>query len=248
MKVREGRSLRPLDRLLKWAWGRLREGICREQVSESDPPPKGDVRVPGHIVPASETDRDRGLERTQVEQDAGDRAGGLAVHPLPRRAPLFDEERGRREVRTMMGPLERHLVAESPPRMAKSAEGGGHPSRCRRDEGPRLAAKLREARISDRVHREARTTALGPVFGQVHDEVDPLVEGGFEIAVEVVAVQVEFGDRDENHVPQAPRRPTAERFIPRRRARAPEPLLLEDPRLLPPRAREEPQPGRDSIE
>src|SRR5207244_11973657 len=129
-------------------------------------------------------------EGARVGHEAGDRAGGRAVPPLPRRAPLFDEERRRREVRTMMGRLERHLVAESPPRMAKSAEGGRHPSRCRRDEGLRLAAKLRGARISDRVHREARTTALAQGCGQVHAEVAPPVEGGCESASACVAAKL----------------------------------------------------------
>src|SRR5207302_322385 len=91
-----------------------------------------------------------------------------------------------------------------------------------------------------RVHREARTTAFGPVFGQVYDEVGPLVERGFEIAVKVVAVQMEFGNRDEDHVPLAPRRPTAERFIPGPRGEALKLLPLVDAGLVSLRGHEEP--------
>ena len=84
------------------------------------------------------------------------------------------------------------------------------------------------------------------MFGQVHDEVDPLVEGGSEIAVEVVTAQVELGNRDEDHVPQAPRCPTTERFIPRPRGEAEELLLLVDTGLVSLRGHEEPHAVREA--
>src|SRR5205814_6460492 len=71
------------------------------------------------------------------------------------------------------------------------------------------------------------------------------VDGAFEIAVEVVALQVGVGHRDENHVSQARRRATAERFSPRARAEAEELLLLVDAGLVSLRGHEEPHAVRE---
>src|SRR5207302_11480503 len=98
----------------------------------------------------------------------------------------------------------------------------------------------------DRVHREARTTPLGPVVRHGLDEVEPLAEGASEIAVEVVAAQVELGNRDEDHVPQAPRCPTTERLIPRPRGEAEELLLLVDTGLVSLRGDGEREAGREA--
>src|SRR5256886_11670919 len=88
--------------------------------------------------------------------------------------------------------------------------------------------------------REARTTALGPMFRQVYNEVDLLFERGFEIAVQVVPVQVDLRNREEDHVSDSPRFPAAEWFLPRPRGEAEELLPLPKTRLASLRRSEEP--------
>src|SRR2546430_13171594 len=79
--------------------------------------------------------------------------------------------------------------------------------------------------------REARTTALGPMFRQVYNEVDLLVERRFEIAVQVVPVQVDLRNREEDHVSDSPRFPAAEWFLPRQWDEAEVLLSLQKTRL-----------------
>src|SRR5256886_9207259 len=92
--------------------------------------------------------------------------------------------------------------------------------------------------------REARTTALGPMFRQVYNEVDLLVERGFEIAVRGVPVQVALRNREEDHISDPPRSPAAEWSLPRPRGEGEELLPLPKPRLVSLRRNEEPHmPG-----
>src|SRR5947208_6171174 len=166
VQVGESRPFRPLDGLIEQVRGARGEGIGREEMSERDPPPKGEVRMPRHIVPAADADRDRRIDRLQAEQDPTDDPRGLAVPPLPLRAALLDVERRRGEIGTVVGCLEGHLVTEMPARLAEGPERRRHPTRGRRDEGLRLSAELRDARIPDWVDRQTGPSALGAVCPQ----------------------------------------------------------------------------------
>src|SRR5207245_2600673 len=81
----------------------------------------------------------------------------------------------------------------------------GHPLRRGRHKGLRLTAELCGSRVSDRMDREARPPALGAVFRQVHDEIRAVSERRLEVAIEVIPEEMEFRDRDEDHVPEPPR-------------------------------------------
>src|SRR5437773_1104430 len=155
VQVREGRPFRPLDGLIEQVRRARGEGIGREEMSERDPPPKGEVRMPRHVVPAADADCDRRIDRLQAEQDPTDDPRGLAVPPLALRAALLDVEGRRGEIGTVVGRLEGHLVTEVPARLAEGPERRRHPTRGRRYEGPRLSAELRGARIPDWVDRQA---------------------------------------------------------------------------------------------
>src|SRR5207237_9666742 len=102
--------------------------------------------------------------RRRAERDPPLALRGLAVPPLPLRAALLDVERRRGEIGTVVGCLESHLVTEMPARLAEGPERRRHPTRGRRDEGPRLSAELRGAWIPDWVDRQAGPSALRAVF------------------------------------------------------------------------------------
>src|SRR5207249_10241767 len=169
------------------------------------PPQRGEARMPRQVVSAADADRDRGIDGLQAEQAPTDAPRGLAVPPLPLRAALLDVERRRGEIGTVVGCLEAHLVTEMPARLAEGPERRRHPTRGRRDEGLRLSAELRGARIPDWMDRQAGPSALRAGFRQVDDEFRGLLEARLEISVQVGPVQVRFRDREEDEVPQPPR-------------------------------------------
>src|SRR5437773_5444526 len=213
MHVGEGRPFRPLDGLVG-QFGRAR-GHCigREEMSEREAPPQREVRMPRDVMPASDADRDRPIDRAQAEEDPTDDARGLAVPPFPLCAALLDVERRGCEIGTVVGRLEGHLVTEMSACQGKGPERRGHPPWGRWDEGLGLPPELRVARIPDRVDGQTRPPAFRAMFRQIHDEIRGVLEARLEIPVQVVAVQVRFRDREEDEVPQPPSGSAAKRVL-----------------------------------
>ena len=60
---------------------------------------------------------------------------------------------------------------------------------------------------------QAGPPALGDMLRQIHDDLGALPEGRLEVPVQVVPIQVVFGDRHEDSVPPPPRRPSTERHL-----------------------------------
>ncbi len=63
------------------------------------------------------------------------------------------------------------------------------------------------------MNREARPPTLGAVFRQVYDEVRTVSEPRLEVAIEVIAEEMEFRDRDKDHVLPPPRGGSLERLF-----------------------------------
>src|SRR6266540_1435737 len=160
---------------------------------------------------AAEPDRDRRVYRGEIEQHPRDRPRRRHVVPFACRTPLFDVERGRRQVGPMVRRLERDRVGEGCGRPLQRPQGGRHPPGRRWDERLRSSSEFRGCRVPDGMDREARAFALGLVLREVHDEIGGLSERAFEIAVEVIAVEMRPIDCCEYEVAKPPRGPSFER-------------------------------------
>src|SRR3989454_2276878 len=110
--VRQRRALGSLDGLVNRAIRSTLERVGGEEMTEGDSSLQGEIGLSRDVMSAPEADRDRGVDRFESQEHAGDRAGRREVRPLCFRAPLFDVERRRRQIRTVMRRLERHVVWE----------------------------------------------------------------------------------------------------------------------------------------
>src|SRR3989454_402636 len=213
MDVAQGRTVGSLDRLIDHMRGPPFEGIRRDEVSERNPSKEREIRVPRDVVASAEADGDRRVERFEREQDSGDGPGGGEVCPLLFRAALLDVERRCGQVRTVVRGLERHVVREAFRLAAQAPQGRRHPPGRGRHERLRLPAEFGPARVADRMNREARPPTFRDMLRQVDDEIRGLSKRAFEVAIQVVAVEVVLGNRDQPGIPPPPRRLSAERPV-----------------------------------
>src|SRR3989449_6210114 len=232
MDVAQGRTVGSVDRLIDHMRGPPFEGIRRDEVSERNPSKEREIRVPRDVMPASEADGDRRVERFEREQDSGDGPGGGEVCPLLFRAALLDVKRRRGQVRTVVRGLERHVVREAFRLAAQAPQGRRHPPGRGRHERLRLPAEFGPARVADWMNREARPPTFRDMLRQVDDEIRGLSKRAFEVAIQVVAVEVVLGNRDQPGIPPPPRRLSAERPVRLPRCEGEEGVTLIAARLV----------------
>src|SRR2546422_689510 len=182
-------------------------------MTECDSSLQGEIRVSRDVMPATQADRDRGVDRFEGEEHACDRSRCREVRPLPLRASLLDVERRRREVRTVVRRLERHVVGQPLRLLPQSPQGRSHPPRRGRHERFRLPSEFGGTRIADRVDSQTRPATLRAMLRQIDDEVDGPSERPFEVPIQMVAIQVVLGNRHEDHVPPPPGCPSTERNV-----------------------------------
>src|SRR2546428_8045669 len=232
MDVAQGRTVGSLDRLIDHMRGPPFEGIRRDEVSERNPSKEREIRVPRDVVASAEADGDRRVERFEREQDSGDGPGGGDICPLLFRAALLDVERRCGQVRTVVRGLERHVVREAFRLAAQAPQGRRHPPGRGRHERLRLPAEFGPARVADRMNREARPPTFRDMLRQVDDEIRGLSKRAFEVAIQVVAVEVVLGNRDQPGIPPPPRRLSAERPVRLPRCEGEEGVTLIAARLV----------------
>src|SRR5256885_10489781 len=108
--VRQRRALGSLDSLVDRAIRSTLERVGGEKVTEGDSSLQGEIGLSWDVMSAPKANRDRGVDRFERQEHTCDRARCREVRPLRFRAPLFDVERRRRQIRTVMRRLEGHVV------------------------------------------------------------------------------------------------------------------------------------------